>query len=150
MDKLMPLKNSAAMVGHSSHSFHSNSFYTTRPLTYNQMVVQSSLSNQPKESDREARAILQYRNTPIQNIELSPAQLRLHCQLHDFILCQPTLYKPQVNWIAAAQNCEMTLSHRNACLIERYNRTAHTLCPLQKGQIVAIQRPTTGQWDTTG
>ena len=34
-------------------------------------------------------------------------------------------------------------------LIERYNRTAHTLYPLQKGQIAAIQRPTTCQWDTT-
>ena len=43
-------------------------------------VAQGSLDN-----DRVARAILQYRNTPIQNIRLSPAQLLLHRWLCDFI-----------------------------------------------------------------
>ena len=92
---------------------------------------------------RAARAILQYRNTPIQNIGLSPSQLLLHCRLLDFIPSQPTLYKPHADWIAAAKNREIILSHRNTCLIEQYNKTTHTLCPLQKGQIVTVQRPTT-------
>ena len=87
---------------------------------------------------------------PIQNIALSLVQLLLHCWLYDFVPSQLTLYKPHVNWIATAQNCKMSLSCWNACLIEQYNRTAHILCPLQKGQIVAIQRPTTRRWDTTG
>ena len=54
-------------------------------------------------SDRAARAILQYRNKPIQNMGLSPAQLLLHCWLCDFVPSQPTLYKPHANWRAAAQ-----------------------------------------------
>ena len=53
-----PLKNSAVMVTHTSHPFHSNSFYKTGllnasynlSLTHNPMVKQSSLSNQPRES----------------------------------------------------------------------------------------------------
>ena len=49
--------------------------------------AQGSLDN-----DHAARTILQYRNTPIQNIRLSPAQLLLHCRLRDFIPSQPTLY----------------------------------------------------------
>ena len=102
------------------------------------------------DNDCTARAILQYRNTPIQNIGLSPAQLPLHCRLCDFIPSQPTLYKPHADWIAAAKNCEIILSRWNARLIEQYNKTTHTLCPLQKGQIVTIQRPTTRRWDTTG
>ena len=165
-----PLKHSAAMVGHPSHPFHSNSFYKTGPsntgyhlsLTHNWKIKQSSLSNQPKESfgntaqgrsldnDHTARVILQYRNTPIQNIAMSPAQLLLHRWLRDFIPSQPTIFKPHANWIATTQNHNVSLSHPNTRLIERYNRITHNLCPLQKEQIVAIEWPTTCQWDTTG
>ena len=105
--------------------------------------AQGSLDN-----DRAARAILQYRNTPIQNIGLSPAQLLLHCRLCDFIPSQSTLYKPHADWIAAAKNREIILSRRNTRLIEQYNKTTHTLCPFQKGQIVTIQRPTTHRWSS--
>ena len=43
-----------------------------------------------------------------------------------------------------------SLSQRNARLIEKYNRTAHTLRPLLKGQIVSIQCKNNGRWSTTG
>ena len=107
--------------------------------------AQGSLDN-----DSLVRAILEYRNTPIQNIGLSPAQLLLHRRLRNFISSQPTLYNPHTDWIVAAKNREIILSRRNARLIEQYNKTTRTLCPLQKGQIVTIQRPTIHRWDTTG
>ena len=50
---------------------------------------QGSLDN-----DNVARAILQYQNTPIQSIGLSPAQLLLHRRLRDSIPSLPILYKP--------------------------------------------------------
>ena len=50
---------------------------------------QGSLDN-----DMAAQAILQYRNTPIQGIGLSPAQLLLHRRLQDYIPSHPHLYKP--------------------------------------------------------
>ena len=106
---------------------------------------QGSLDN-----DRAARAVLQYRNTPIQNIGLSPAQLLLHRRLRDFVPSHPTLYKPHAEWITAARNREKSLSQRNARLIEKYNRTAHTLRPLLKGQIVSIQCTNNNRWNTTG
>ena len=102
------------------------------------------------DNDRADRAVLQYRNTPIQNIGLSPAQLLLHCRLRDFVPSHPTLYKPHAEWIAAAQNREKNLSQRNVRLIEKYIRTAHTLRPLLKGQIVSIQCTNSGRWSTTG
>ena len=52
--------------------------------------TQGSLDN-----DHVARAILQYRNMPIQNIELSPAQPLLHRWLRDFIPSQPIYYTSQ-------------------------------------------------------
>ena len=102
------------------------------------------------DNDRAARAVLQNRNTPIQNIGLSPAQLLLHHWLRDFMPSHPTLYKPHAEWIAAARNREKSLSRRNAWLIVKYNRTAHTLHPLLKGQIVSIQYTNNGRWSTTG
>ena len=54
--------------------------------------TQGSLDN-----DCAARAINQYRNTPIQNIGLSPTQLLLQRRLCDFIPSQPTLYKPHAD-----------------------------------------------------
>ena len=54
---MAPLKNSAAMVDHPSHSSHSHSSYETgllntdydQPPTHNLMVGQSLLSSQPRE-----------------------------------------------------------------------------------------------------
>ena len=99
--------------------------------------AQGSLDN-----DKATRAILQYRNTPIQGIGLSPAQLLLHGWLRDSIPSQPFLYKPHPEWIAAAQH--------NAKLVERYNRHTHNLCPLQAGDTVTIQNPLNRWWNTTG
>ena len=106
---------------------------------------QGSLDN-----DNVARAILQYRNTPIQSIGLSPAQLLLHRRLRDSIPSQPILYKPHPEWVAAAQRREEMLHHRNAKIIERYNKHTHNLPPLQAGDTVTIQSPIHHRWNTTG
>ena len=157
---MVPLKNSAVIADHPSHPSHSHSSYETgllntdyhQPTTHNLMVGQSSLSSQPRElcgntgdqgsldNDCTARAILQYRNTPIQNIGLSPAQLLPHPA--DYVTLyhpNPALYKPHADWIAAAKNHKIILSRRNARLIEQYNKTTRTLCSLQKGQIMTMQ-----------
>ena len=97
-----------------------------------------------------AQAILQYRNTPIQGIGLSPAQLLLHRHLWDYIPSHPHLYKPHPEWITAAQKREKTLSKCNADLIKRYNCTAHALSPLRKGDTVSIQNPNSHRWDIAG
>ena len=101
---------------------------TAKRIVNGNTDAQGSLDN-----DKAARAILQYRNTPIQGIGLSPAQLLLHRRLRDSIPSQPFLYKPHPEWIAAAQRRKEILHKRNAKLVERYNRHTHNLCPLQAG-----------------
>ena len=59
------------------------------------------------DTDKAARAVLQYRNTPIQGIGLSPAQFLLHRHLHDFIPARPSLYKPHPEWVKAASQREI-------------------------------------------
>ena len=102
------------------------------------------------ENDVAAQSILQYRNSPIQGIGSSPAQHLLHRRLRDFIPSQPYLYKPHPEWIATAPKSEKTLSKRNADLIKRYNRTAHALSLLCKGDIVSIKNPNSHRWDIYG
>ena len=106
---------------------------------------QGSLDN-----DNVARAILQYRNTPIQSISLSPAQLFVHRRLHDSIPSQPILYKPHPEWISVVQRRKEMLHHCNAKIVERYNRYTHNLPPLQAGDTVAIQSPINHRCNTTG
>ena len=118
---------------------------TAKRIVNGNTDTQGSLDN-----DKAARAILQYRNTPIQGIGLSPAQLLLHRRLRDSIPSQPFLYKPHPEWIAAAQRRELILQKRNAKLVERYNRHTHNLCPLQAGDTVTIQNPLNRRWNTTG
>ena len=82
--------------------------------------------------------------------------LLLHRWLRDFVPSHPTLYKPHAEWIAASRNREKSLSRRNAWLIEKYDRIAHTLRPLLKGAnsvypvhkqwLVEYNRP--GHWNS--
>ena len=101
-------------------------------------------------NDKAARAVLQYRNTPIQGIGLSPAQLLLHRRLKDSIPAQPSLYKPHPEWMKAAEQRDEMLAYRNQKLSERYNISAHSLPHLSEGDRVAIQNQTNKLWSTTG
>ena len=79
---------------------------TAKRIVNGNTVPQGSLDN-----DNVARAILQYRNTPIQGIGLSLMELLLYRRLHDSIPSQPILYKPHPEWIAAAQHCDELFLH---------------------------------------
>ena len=90
-------------------------------------------------SDKVALAILQYRNTPLQDIKLSPAQILLHRQLRDGIPTHPSLHKPHKDWLITAHQRENALANRNRLVTERYNATARELPPLSIGDAVVIQ-----------
>lgn len=102
------------------------------------------------DNDKVAQAVLQYRNTPIQGLGFSPAQLLLHRHLRDAIPTRPRLYRPHRDWVVAAQQREAALSSRNAKLVERYNQTAHPLSPFAVGDMVALQNKRNRRWDRTG
>ena len=118
---------------------------TTKRIVNGNTGPHSSLDD-----DNVAWAILLYRNTPIQSIGLSPAQLLLHHRLQDSIPAQPILYKPHSEWVEAAQCRKEILHHHNAKRVERYNKYTHNLLPLQAGDTVAIQSPLNHRWNTTG
>ena len=118
--------------------------------TAKRLIMANSGPRGSLDTDRVVQAVLQYRNTPIQSIGLSPAQMLLHRHLRDAIPMRKTLYKPHAEWVEAAEQREKRLSTRNLEMTERYNRHARTLPPLTVGSNVAIQSPKSGRWDTTG
>ena len=105
------------------------------------------------DNDKVSRAILQYRNTPLPYIHLSPAQILFHRQLRDNLPSNPQHYKLHKNWLISAAQREQCYAKRNQDLITEYNRTAHHLDPLAIGAPVAIYDTTkhsTRRWHKTG
>ena len=114
------------------------------------IIYDNVASNGSLDTDKVARAVLQYRNTPIQNIGLSPAQMLLHRQLRDCLPAHPILYKPHKEWVRAGHQREQLLAQRNRKLISEYNSKAHTLTPLGVGDLVIVQNLVTKKWDRIG
>ena len=79
--------------------------------------------------DRACRALLQYRNTPLQNFGLSPAQILFHRQLHDCIPTSDSHLKPHSSWLKAAADRERAFYQRNQRLISEYNRNCSCSSP---------------------
>lgn len=65
------------------------------------------------DNNKAAQAILQYRNTPIPEIGLSPAQILLHRQLRDGVPTNPKLLRPHKEWAISAEEREKAFAHRN-------------------------------------
>lgn len=91
------------------------------------------------DNDRFSRAILQYRNTPIQGFGVSPAQLLFCRDLRDFVPSHPQHYRLNNKWIELADKREAMLSDRNNRIAKLYNKHAHSLKPLQLGIPVLVQ-----------
>ena len=105
------------------------------------------------DNDKAARAILQYRNTPIPDINLSPAQILFHRQLRDHIPANPKLYELHPDWLLSAKQREESVSKRNERLMKNYNKTARLLPELPVGTLIVIQnrdKVRAGKWDRTG
>ena len=98
-----------------------------------------------------SKALLQYRNTPIQGVGLSPAQILFHRNLRDSIPVQVHTLKPHHQWILAAQNRERALQKRNMTTAKRYNTFTRDLGPLEVGTKVLVQDyKGKRRWNKTG
>ena len=104
------------------------------------------------ETEAVSKALLQYRNTPIQGFGLSPAQILFHRNLRDSIPIQPSLLRPHTQWLLAAKNREEAFEERNRKTAERYDKFTRNLKPLGIGTTVLIQEDYNNKkrWDKTG
>ena len=105
------------------------------------------------DTDRFARALMQYRNTPLQGINLSPAQILLGRNIRDFFPFTNAKSRMREEWLISADERDKALSRRHATHVERLSLHAHELPALAIGESVLIQNQTgnhPGRWDRTG
>ena len=116
--------------------------------TAKRIILDNTSPDGSLDNDKAARAFLQYRNTPIAEIGLSPAQLLLHRQLRDHIPAHPKHYRLHREWVISATEREKSLAKRNRMAEESYNRVSRELQPLDVRTSVRVQDGK--RWDRTG
>ena len=100
-----------------------------------------------------ARALLQYRNTPLQGIGLSPAQILYGRDLKDCLPSQQDALKIRPEWRIAADEREQSLRIRHVKAAEWYNEHVKDLPELHEQDHVAVQNQDgshPNRWDKTG
>ena len=111
------------------------------------------------DSDAVMRGLLQLRNTPDPDTNLSPAQILLGRKLRDFLPIPPltTIFDNaspvREEWKSMWQGKEEVLKRRMGAMVDQMNAKAHELKPLAVGDHVHIQNqsgnhPT--RWNKTG
>lgn len=100
------------------------------------------------DNDLFTKAVLQYRNTPIPELGLSPAQILLHRQLRDSVPSNPRLYRLHKEWVISAAERERAFAKRNQKITTTYNEHTKLLKPLTVRTPVSIQE--NGKWNRSG
>ena len=104
-------------------------------------------------TDKVMRALMQYRNTPLTDLRLSPAQIVFNRQLRDFLPVLPHKYKPSQEWSLLQEDREPALASRRSTDGTRLARYTKQQPELQHGTQVAVQNQTgrnPTKWDKTG
>ena len=102
------------------------------------------------DTDEAAKAMMQYRNTPLRDIEKSPAQLALGRQLRDSIPMSREYYLPDSHWAKTIQERERAMTRSMMREKDVYDIHAKQLPYLRTGNHVLIQDPVTKMWDRSG
>jgi hypothetical protein len=96
---------------------------------------------------------MQYRNTPLADLRLSPAQIVFNRQLCDFMPVLPYKYRPSQEWTMLQEDRERALASRRAADGSQLARNTKQQPMLPVGTAVAVQNQTGRQptkWDKTG
>ena len=105
------------------------------------------------DNDKFARAILNYRNTPLRDINRSPAQIVTGRQLRDHMPSNPASFRPSKEWLITKEQRELALAKRYARQEEVWSEHTKTLAELPVGAVVSVQNQTGNKpkrWDRTG
>ena len=136
----------------SSYFAHSNTRAEVAVKTGKRMI-RDNIGQDGKVTDKFVRAILQYRNTPLPDTRLSPAQIVFWRQMRDLL---PTLnykYEPKQEWGLVREYRERAMARRleqDGARLERYTKKQKVI-PV--GDTVAVQNQTgrfPKKWDKTG
>ena len=105
------------------------------------------------DNDAFARVLLMFRNTSMQGIGLSPAQIVFGRELRDTMPFKPGKGAMHKEWRVTAEDREKALDKRHVTCLEKLNRHAKELKELKVGQSVKVQNQAGNydkRWARTG
>ena len=118
---------------------HSNSRAEAGVKTAKRILLENLNKDGSLNNDKVTAALLQYKNTPLPDIDLSPAQILFHRELRDSIPSHRSNYHLHKDWVIAAAERELLFTKRNQVITEKYNRHTRSLQELPVGTYVLIQ-----------
>ena len=104
-------------------------------------------------NDRFMRAIMQYRNTPMQDCRMSPAQMVYGRQLRDFLPALHNKLEPMKDWSVTLEHRERMLAKKRDQDGQKWAARTKDLEEIEVGTPVSIQNQTGShptKWDKTG
>ena len=134
----------------SAHYPQSNGRAEAAVRSAKRMIRDNTRGDGSLDTDEAAKAMMQYRNTPLRGIEKSPAQLALGRQLRDSIPMSKEYYLPDSHWAITLREREMALTQSMMKDKDTYDIHAKQLPYLRTGNHVLIQDPVTKRWDRSG
>ena len=107
--------------------------------TMKRVLMDNVSRNGSLNNDKVLKALLQYRNTPLPDINLSPAQILFHRQLKDSLPVHRNQYHLHKDWVIAADEREKIYAKKNKVIEMKYNEHTRPLPELPAETLVLIQ-----------
>ena len=101
-------------------------------------------------TDNIAKALFQYRNTPLRGVNKSPAELALGRELRDTLPLPTKRYEINPHWAQIIKDRETSMSMRNRNIKTEYDKHTRPLSELCKGDTVLCQNTRSKKWDRSG
>ena len=101
------------------------------------------------DTDKMSMALLQYLNTPLRDINRSPAQLAAGRQLRDGVPAARQHYKIDRAWHKTLRDREIKMAEAHKNVVSKRG-THKTLSPIKPGSRVWVQNQATLEWDRSG
>jgi hypothetical protein len=103
-------------------------------------LLRENVSNQGNlDTDKMARALLTYRNTPCKDLGVSPAQILYARSLRDHLPSLQGRLLQRKEWILLKSDREKTLLVKYGKVKESLDQHTRVLAPLMVGNIVQVQ-----------
>ena len=118
---------------------HANLRAETAVKSAKRILTLNTKSDGSPNWDSIKRALLQHRNTPVQDLAISPAQMLFGRPIRDHLPVKPGLFQPSEVWVTARDQRELALRHRVAVGKERWAEHTKALPDLKPGQNVFIE-----------